>query len=1769
MNDISQSFCDAIALFANSSLERYKGAITIEAEIVETQDAGKRIYTIKYMNSTYTASASDSFAYFQPGNKVYVLIPDGDFSKEKIILGLVNPEKHITAATSGQVLHHIEKSNNLFIEDDYFAHLCSYKTELERNIPIVFSKAQFAKYFHKYKTYLFSFKIKTTLPKEQQVRGNYGLKLRLFFKELDTASGEVTSVPKDFIFDINNLLGNPYDFAQFTNQNFYISLGENYDLDTEPQLFAFVKDFIQDSTVTKDDIFFEDISFMAVDVLTEEQKKGYFLSIAATKGECFLSYGHTEKTLTPVLRLNGEITNTTYFPCYWFAQDDTIKEDSEFYSSRGGKGWKCLNDKIVQNSTGGDKSYQYVTNKQTLTVSKEDIITSRKYKCVLVNEAENTIFSATIEIINLDSETIIELVSATDTTSFIQGSGEVCLICRTNYEEAIEEQGTLKYVWSLFDKENNLVGANDFYTVKRYNENYVDEQGVRYKETEISFPTSLIQDLYSVNCSVYYCFTKEFEYNEYLLGTERIVLSTTIAPGYRAAISNGGLTFKYDADGDSPLLDNYDGLDIISELAPLTFTVLKSDNSELTESEYAFCKFCWKISKTSMLLPATDEYEEDDLYYYVKGQDRQPFYYTLRSKYNPSYINNTIELEIQFDDKNIIETSVFNVVKEGGNGTNGTKYIATITPIVNGVSTAETPIIICSIVSNKLADFKVYRNGQYVALDQLQFGVHVVRNGETGLIDTTSSVSVSWSMFDSSYTNPCFTVTNGNNPKEAVLKAKPDCSVLNTKVSCNILQAKIKVADAATPGQGYYIYSYYPIPITVVKQSVANWDVIPEIEGFNEVLYASDGTQPTYSSPYFFWRDKFFEQNDMPYDSENGVYDISWAVSENLVLTDETITDANNVVGAVIKPTDKYDNGNSCNYVKATATKKTYSATELQTIQTSIQQCLETIRILEADSGAIDDIFSVLQTFSSTFPTIEFLTNYITTSKDYIRGRADCLDIITLLLEDNAKLEGIITQTQQNTITAGLNTVKEKILTQWMSVNASELNLNQYKIQLTDAERQAIKDKYDNIVAADKAFAAIEKFNMDITNYYYAYQYWTKQNKNSYVTLFNTVQALTTISDDECANADIKNVLNDCVAIVKRPFNTDDCYSYNQNLEVVSLLKQRLNGYLIVDDDEYTLNDLITSYLISLQDQAEEEITTLTNTTEIFNRIVDNTAIRDTVYTIYPIVMLYNRYEMSAINEWDGNKIYTGNDDRDGEYIYAPQIGAGIKENDNSFTGMIMGNRYFDGNREVGLFGYSKGRESLFLNARDGSASFGLSGKGQIQILPTSEKALIQGGNYVLAPENKPDTGSGMQIDLTTPAIQWGNRNFSVDADGHLTAVNGKFQGTVEADNGYFHGTIEANSGKIGGWQIDETKLFSITSDQQPNKITLDPEKGIMQEGNIYNDKGEKVADGVCWSLSNSGDTSFRGNMYLANIGKLSGKLDGKVVPVVKKGKFVARGFETHRANGLLDGAHEVVIRGLDPDETNSGSIMIRKAVEGINETTYDSDNGHTYPFIVSGTGNLKIGHQKEFINDKLINRHYFSVDSSDGTLRIGYNSAGDSNFIVNGTNGNTTIGGTLNVSGSATIKGQLTIEGRTTLGKAGVETKINTAECENLTIKSGSLTLGDHFKVTNDGTITAKKGTISDWSIETPTSSNPGGISSSKTGPNGTTHIVRLNTLSSLGSSAFTISAEGGYDYKEGQVFLQLLGNGSIVMWNGSNKYTLSAYKLKMLFDNANISYN
>ena len=227
---------------------------------------------------------------------------------------------------------------------------------------------------------------------------------------------------------------------------------------------------------------------------------------------------------------------------------------------------------------------------------------------------------------------------------------------------------------------------------------------------------------------------------------------------------------------------------------------------------------------------------------------------------------------------------------------------------------------------------------------------------------------------------------------------------------------------------------------------------------------------------------------------------------------------------------------------------------------------------------------------------------------------------------------------------------------------------------------------------------------------------------------------------------------------------------------------------------------------------------------------------------IHPIVMYLNTYGNEAINSWDGTQLEI---DTNRQYILAPQIGAGKKEADNTFTGVVMGENKGGGDdlaNKVGLYGYQKGVASFGL-LDDGTAFFGQANSGG-RIKINGKDGVISGGTY---DGTSSSNTNGMYITLankdsddfsgSTKAIGIGYND-----ETHKEKFYVQYDGTV-----YAEGTLTAGAGsKIGPWNVAN------------NQIYLDGGKTYFGTNGIQisNTNGSKV-----FSIDNNGNTVLTGNI--------------------------------------------------------------------------------------------------------------------------------------------------------------------------------------------------------------------------------------------------------------------------------------------------------------------
>lgn len=295
----------------------------------------------------------------------------------------------------------------------------------------------------------------------------------------------------------------------------------------------------------------------------------------------------------------------------------------------------------------------------------------------------------------------------------------------------------------------------------------------------------------------------------------------------------------------------------------------------------------------------------------------------------------------------------------------------------------------------------------------------------------------------------------------------------------------------------------------------------------------------------------------------------------------------------------------------------------------------------------------------------------------------------------------------------------------------------------------------------------------------------------------------------------------------------DNKINYTANITVTEKSESLLRIRDIVDDESNITRRLVPITNFDYSRGAGSLTLTLPS---IEDNEIDN-------YIIYTIMMYLDPYGNENINGWDGTKINI--DGADGGSLLAPQVGAGIKNDDNTFTGMVMGKKLVsESNSTLGLFAFNEGVQTFELNADDGSAWFGKNKA--ITISPDGEpiitgKATTEDAttgkekNYTMTLQLSANSKSSLAIETDGFKLKYdgsfagANNRFKVDANGYMSCRGASIGGTLDGADGSFEGTITAEDGKIGGWIIDSNTIKSmdtILSSKygiDTNRIQLNP----------------------------------------------------------------------------------------------------------------------------------------------------------------------------------------------------------------------------------------------------------------------------------------------------------------------------------------------------------
>lgn len=1566
MNDIQNSLFEAMKVFSEAAVDNSDATITIEGTINGITDAGLGEYTAEYYGNTITVY-SNTGATYSVDDAVYITVPDGDFEKKKYILGLISPTIESSSDSTSADSIYYEVSDNLVNQDFGTIKLSSYGTTYSAEMPITdLTSTYFAELFtgflKDHNTLSFGFSAKTDLTAIQKSQGNYGITLKIPLLKSSTDGQSKETVWKAYTLDVGNMLGNPYGFNEWTPQTIYFSIDSQYTYDERyiPTIQYFCYDFPQNEENAKIifDIWLKNIKFAVIDEISGEDTDGYSLTLKATEGIYFANTYATEKTITPLLKVNGKDTKikTDNAEIYWFKENAEVKPGHADYVSYGGYGWQCLNSKTsVSNNDDGTQTYTYNTSAETLNVSSSEVKGDIQFKCVLVYKSKQ--LSAVITLKSVDASQMMTL-EATEgySTTLVKDTGYAHLTATVfidNVTNKEKYQNSVGYSWQRYDKNGNVISGDDFYETVKNNQLVQKEINGQIRdcyETEIKIPVNEIEELNTIYCSVKLV---NDDLTTTVIGTKNITLSTSTDFAFSLVINNDNVIYKYDENGNSPAGTNYSGPSTsqVSSIPALTYTLRDSAGRELTNEEYCYVKYKWIIPKDSLFTVSGYSSSDNDNYYF-EGYDNlnhsMNLTYGIASRFNISKTDGAITLQVTYQGNTLSKTASVVFMKEGQEGSNGTAYSA---KLVAGGLTADTSVPYGTKGANGLANNLkfvyninrkiLYRHdvatgtlAQWSGTGDRRIYTKVWRDGE--LLTYSTHYKVEWSLFDSKILNPCFSISDRGDGSASLTYTGGTPSI--DTIYTTVVQAKITVTDGqrSVANANEIVYAYYPIDFSITNCNSVN--LLPSLEdGFSEVMYASDGTNPQYANDAFDIRESRL-------DDLLSYLSCEWSTSSHLT----------NKGSGTVKPDNKYDDGQSNNYVRVKITLDDSKKTAMSNKSAELYKEIDSLNAKRTEENTN---YKYLSAFKDKYKGSEWKAT-LNGCQGLFDIQTKAYNILDTLLNDAIqKFEDYIALQQSYTNT---DTKKycESIVNAVAQLKKSALASQQNILHLGNdgcgfdslvnldviGRTSADKENYEANLGLDFTLSLellISDINSAVYNYQSAYSSLMNYAATDFLAYYNRVrneikEMCNAIPDT--AKEKYTTFRNKVLVLLDRFNNNTSLYAY-QNI-LTDIVDVALQGIFVVSNGQLVISTTATQDHNDIISEYSEKLTAANSELSGFRDLL---TLDDGYFScIRPIIFYYNRYEMSNLNAWDGNKVETG----DG-YILAPQFGAGVKESDNSFTGVVMGVKRLNETNNVrkGLYGYSKGLQSFALDAENGAAILGKAGTGQMVVDPSSDKALIYSSNYFsnynkntgLPSNYNSRTGSGMCIDLTTPEIRFGNGNFVVNSSGHLTAKGGgsiagwnisdtTLSGggtTLNSDGTVTCNVLNANnSGSIAGWNISSNALSR-------NGITL------SSDGSISN--------GSNWSISSSGTAIF--NNLTANG---TGSIGGWTI----SSNGLSAGGITIGSNGSIksskwavDGAGNAVFNKITTNGTEDNSVVIAGTgnVGGcsLKDGTLTVDNAH------------------------------------------------------------------------------------------------------------------------------------------------------------------------------------------------------------------------------------
>ena len=917
-SDLQGSLLQAIDYLVNNRIDKINKDVTLTATIKKCVNSLTQEYQVNYNGGFLSAYAQEGVSYGE-NTSVFVLVPEGDFTKRKLIIGKasqVTEDENITFVSSlindyNMIGQNTVVDTNSVLPQGLHSYLTSeyillYQHGDEEHSILTFNENEFSNYIKDAEALLIEASFMTRLPRAHRLakNGKYGIQFVIAFKNQDRPE-ETKYV--SYVLDSNNMTGNPFLYNSYTDQYAIFSIDAANYLYVD-SIMIWSEGFVTESDTVQAD-------FWGADILVKEPEiyglrkitatnGDYMLRLSTPQGAVFTSFEQTE-TLTAMgtvmYQVNTNVSDSTTY--YWFAKDDRIDASSEEYNIYGGSGWRYLSGKgnNREMETSGYENRAYENIYMLAAVYKEQVILKQEF--TFYNEAASR--DITIE-------------SDLGTTfSFDRGTPVLTCMIDGNSSEFDPDYPDeyFTFSWSKIDEYGGTTALNVTYEdlKKQYDEaieagleynivasirnRMIEMEGVEFDRNVLKYPISQIAANATFSCSV---FLKETETGDsFFIGSAQITLSNEDVASptdYYILIENGDQVFQYSESGVAPTSERYQDP---QEVLPLECHFYDPAGLEVNAETYTVK---WKVPLDNTLIvtpregmvinPATNLEE-----WYAQAT----YPLDIEDNYDYQATTNQVTCIVTYQGVEYQRDSDLFFTKVGENGTNGTDVVCKISP----VKEPSKGLLAIKTTNNTNPE---WNNGQGMGVVPLKFQAY----NRTELLNTPT---VLW------------TISGGNGNQSRYLSIGREIGDINWEDSGSGHRNQIVRGETDFEGQTYY--AFYPIP-HIDYRSGTNYEVIiNKTWTLKSITYNADGRNPLYNKNQglFFSLSNDAANKYIVFDAIGGIEDNSNSAAISLSFEKNTKSTIKSVRGnnvnedglyyVYITPDDVYDGAWCNNIVRA------------------------------------------------------------------------------------------------------------------------------------------------------------------------------------------------------------------------------------------------------------------------------------------------------------------------------------------------------------------------------------------------------------------------------------------------------------------------------------------------------------------------------------------------------------------------------------------------------------------------------------------------------------------------------------------------------------------------------------------------------------------------------------------------------------------------------------------------------------------------------------